>query len=139
MARWMAPVGIILLLISIIAFAVGMVQGSINVAIIIIIPIFIMKGIIGLFVIASFTAGMVLLFLSFLGSKEIFSTSSEQINDLKKPKSNWGGVVFLGPIPVVFGDRETRSKFPKWYRLLLIGIAVFLLLYIMIAIIFYIT
>ena len=137
MARWMAPVGVVLLLISITAFVAGMIQGSIEVVIIFIIPILIMEGFIGLIVIASFTAGVVMLFLSFVGSKEVFTTSSEKMNDLKKQKSNWGGVIFLGPIPIIFGDRETRSKFPKWSRLLLIGIAGFLLLYILIAILIY--
>ncbi|MFO8050834.1 MAG: DUF131 domain-containing protein, partial [Thermoplasmatota archaeon] len=39
-----------------------------------------------------------------------------------------GGIVFIGPIPIVFGSGELRKRFPRWWLLLLVGIVIFLLM-----------
>lgn len=105
----------------------GFLQGDVQGGFFIVFPFIIGSGIYG-------SLGVLCFFMSFLFY--IFSFSSKTNKDysqngveLKKSSSKWGGVVFVGPIPIVFGS--------SWKTALIMMIAGFVVMMILYFLFFY--
>jgi uncharacterized protein (TIGR00304 family) len=124
--RWTGIAGIILLIASVLLIVSAFVTGNAELYIVLIIPVIRFQGWMGLLAIITFIAGMMMVFISFtnLGERSDIKDGGD-----KKGKTSWGGIVFIGPFPITFGDRKTRERFPRWWTLLLVGIIVMFILY----------
>ncbi|MGA1793901.1 MAG: DUF131 domain-containing protein [Thermoplasmatota archaeon] len=128
-----------LLSISMIFLVLGIIAGDVEFFFFIIIPVIRLTGIIGAISFIFFLGGMTMFFL-YLWTRSSDSLglgkeSSEGSGEIRRTRhriddKQWGGIVFIGPVPIVIGDKRTRSRFPRWWVLLLVGIGLTLVLYI---------
>lgn len=109
--------GIVLLSIGTCLVVYGSITGSVKLYLILIVPVLVMNGPIGLLAILTIFAGMGVLFVGLafrsfefaLGSLGDLKLEGVEISGLGMPdmeKGGFGGVVFLGPIPIVFGNNK---------------------------------
>jgi len=129
---------ICLILISFVLFLVGVLLGDVELFLFLVFPIIKISGVFGVLSFLSFLSGLVLFFIYMaIRSGDVNGFDPEERKEDKGPRkkttpgasTRWGGVVFIGPVPLVFGDKGTRDAFPKWWVLLLIGMFLMLLLY----------
>ena len=120
----------------------GIITGEVEVFLFLIFPVFRLSGILGLISLILFISGLAVLFVSYsIGSGEGAADKRDvrsSAHGRNSPRghgqgdlSRWGGVVFIGPIPIVFGDRDTMGKLPKWGVLVLIGIGIMIAIFIL--------
>ena len=121
--RWVGPASF---LAGVLTMALAVAQRQANVYLVLVIPVIVGTGPLAFLGIILVFAGFLLTFLlrpsRFVedpGSRDAVPTSPGGA----APARRWGGVVFLGPFPVIFGSdpRMTRT-------MLLIGIVLFLAL-----------
>ena len=121
--RWLGPASFVAGVLTM-ALAVG--QRQANVYLVLVIPVIVGTGPLAFLGIILVFAGFLLTFLLWParfaegpGNRDVLSASPEGA----APARRWGGVLFLGPIPVVFGSdpRMTRT-------MLLIGVVLFVAL-----------
>jgi uncharacterized protein (TIGR00304 family) len=121
--RWLGPVSV---LAGVLMMALAVARGEASVYLVLIIPVIVGTGPLAFLGVFLVFAGFLLTFL--LGpfrfeaepeGQDIRPVSSEGA----PPARRWGGVLFLGPIPVMFGSdpRMTRT-------MLLIGVVLFVAL-----------
>ncbi len=103
-------------------FILGFLEGEVSGGFFVIFPFIMGSGVYG-------SAGVLCFFIAFLFY--IFSFSSKLETDYstidyepKKTSSKWGGVVFIGPIPIVFG-----SSWKTALLVMIIGFVFMLILY----------
>ncbi|MEF8874622.1 MAG: DUF131 domain-containing protein [Candidatus Thermoplasmatota archaeon] len=126
----------IVLFLGILFIVLSIIQGNAEVALLLFIPVIYGAGI-------YLMIGIVLIFLSFIlffvfsfsdtykkshrrMKKEVYEDPTES----KETESSYGGVIFIGPIPIVFGKDASTTKKMMWIGLVIALILVFL--YIMI-------
>ena len=121
--RWLGPA---LLVAGVLTMALAVTQGQANIYLVLVIPVIVGTGPLAFVGILLVFAGFLLTFLLWpsrfvedLENRDALPTSPEAA----APARRWGGVLFLGPIPVIFGSdpRMTRT-------MLLIGVVLFLAL-----------
>ncbi|MBN1390430.1 MAG: DUF131 domain-containing protein [Candidatus Thermoplasmatota archaeon] len=134
---------VVLLFLSVMMLVQSCISGDIEVYLFLIFPVFKVSGTLGTLSILLLIAGSLALFISFLGGNfrehhGPLSGSKDGMRDRKdrqnKGNNRWGGVVFLGPIPLVFGDAEIRRSLPSWWVLLILGIVLMFILSILVTI-----
>lgn len=133
--KWnsMRIIGLLLIMISVILFLLGVMFEEVEVYLVLFIPVIKMKGIMAPIGMFTFIIGMVILMLSSVQGMFKANDRMNVSNDDRGAK--WGGMIFLGPIPIIIGDKETRSKFPSWWKLLMIGSIIMMVFYIFIILI----
>jgi uncharacterized protein (TIGR00304 family) len=123
--RWLGPV---LLVLGIAAVAYGLSQGQGSLSLFLIFPVVTATGIWS-------AVGVALIFVGFIGTFFVLPTVRGRGSTTLTPPTNdaitnepasptgrrWGGVVFLGPIPLVFGS---DAKIARW--MLVVGLLLFL-------------
>ncbi len=126
--RNIIPFIVLLAGISLVIFSI--IEGEANIALLFIVPIIYGTG-------AYLAMGILLIFLSFImffiflghprvGSREIKRTKTEK-------ESSYGGVIFIGPIPIIFGKDKSIAKKMMYLGLLIalilaaVYVAVFLI------------
>lgn len=114
--------GILFILISIL-------QGEADVALFVIIPVIYGSGIylaIGIFLI--FLSFILFFVFSAVGLKKEMSRKEKTDHRGKKVKteSKYGGVIFIGPIPIIFGKDKSISKKMMYVGLVIAVILLFL-------------
>ncbi len=124
-ARWLGPV---LLVAGVAALAVGFLQGQASLNLFVIFPVITATGGWSALGIVLLIAGFFSLFLTWpsvapappptVGEPLTPSTPAEPAPPAATRR--WGGVVFLGPVPVVFGS---DAKVARW--MLVVGILLF--------------
>ncbi|MGA1848170.1 MAG: TIGR00304 family membrane protein [Thermoplasmatota archaeon] len=126
--RWTGTTGVLLLLSSILLLVGAFINGDAELYLVLIIPVIRFESWIGLLAVVAFISGLVMTFISFTPSHK---GSRNGETESSKGETSWGGIAFIGPIPVTFGDRKTRDKFPSWWKLLIIGVVLMFLLYLL--------
>ncbi len=117
---------LLVLLLGLIGIIFSIWTGSIKVLLIFIVPVIVGKGLLAFISIALFLIGMIWLLIVYFRSKYDLAPSNARDmknKGMKDQKKLAGGILFIGPIPIVLGDRETRSWFPPWWVLFLIAIS----------------
>jgi len=121
--RWLGPASF---LAGVLTMAFAVARGEANVYLVLVIPVVVGTGPLAFLGVFLVFAGFLLTFLLWPfrpdaepGGRDVLPTSPEGA----PPARRWGGVLFLGPIPVIFGSdpRMTRT-------MLLIGVVLFLAL-----------
>jgi uncharacterized protein (TIGR00304 family) len=121
--RWLGPASVVA---GVLTMAIAVAQRQATVYLVLFIPVIVGTGPLGFLGIILVFAGFLLTFLLWParfaedpGNRDALPTSREGA----APTRRWGGVLFLGPIPVIFGSdpRITRT-------MLLVGIVLFLAL-----------
>lgn len=126
---------IALILFGTAVFALSITSGEGGVALFLIFPVFYSTGALGALGILLIFIGFLLLFLSpFLGAtaieeeRRIAPPDFEQDGE-KKREVRYGGVVFIGPIPIVFGSDKNYLLYAMLGGfLLLFALIIFLLI-----------
>ncbi|MEA3557815.1 MAG: DUF131 domain-containing protein [Candidatus Thermoplasmatota archaeon] len=114
--------GMIMMIISIVLFAIALFLGQIKVYLLFIIPVIAVHGLLGSASILVLISGLVLVLVSHVRSISDYNTSTGRSHGT----IDAGGIVFVGPIPIVFGSKNARSAYPRWTVLLLIGLIIFI-------------
>jgi len=121
--RWLGPASFLAGVLTM-AFAVS--RGEANVYLVLVIPVIVGTGPLALLGVFLVFAGFLLTFLLWPfrfeaepEGQDIRPVSSEGA----PPARRWGGVLFLGPIPVIFGSDPRMTR-----MMLLIGLVLFLAL-----------
>jgi len=121
--RWLGPASF---LAGVLTMALAVARGEANVYLVLVIPVIVGTGPLAFLGVFLVFAGFLLTFLLWPsrpdaepGGGAVLPISPEGA----PPARRWGGVLFLGPIPVIFGSdpRMTRT-------MLLIGVVLFLAL-----------
>ena len=126
--------GIILAAVGLAGIVYSALSGDLSINLILIIPVISIRGPIGVLCGMVFIVGVVMMILStFLKGTGFqpkgINRENRGINEQTvQLKNDWGGVVFLGPFPIVFGNRSFREKLPGWLILIGIGVITFILL-----------
>jgi uncharacterized protein (TIGR00304 family) len=127
----MRAAGLYLLLVGILLLALAIASGEAKVALVLIIPIIYGSGALAAGGILLIFAGIVLMSLSYF----TFAAPAEEPSDAhhEPTKKEYGGVILIGPIPIVFGSARSL----KGSRLLLALAVISLIILILYLIIFF--
>ncbi len=110
--------GIIFILIGFVFFALSAYTGEGGVALFLIFPVFYSSGIFGFLAILLIFLGFFLMFLSPFWSmqkmsrgEDVYYTPIENFEQKvdKKTEKRFGGVVLIGPIPIIFGSDKNMA------------------------------
>ncbi len=127
--------GLLLALLGLCLIGFGIFTGELQVALFIIFPLVYGQGLLGAAGIFLIFLGFVVFFLSF--SVETAPSRKEASGDESPPaereKSRFGGVVFIGPIPIVFGSGKELLR-NRWFLASIVAIAAIMLILIVIVI-----
>jgi len=125
--RFLRLLGPAIVLVGLLVLAVAVQRGEASVYLVIVVPIVAGSGPIAFLAILLVFVGFFITFLLW-PSRQVAPSdqaleSVQLPTDMAKAPRRWGGVVFLGPIPLVFGSdpRMTRA-------MLLVGVILFLAL-----------
>ncbi len=110
--------GLVLLVLGSIGIIGSFIIGSIEVYLILIIPVFVFKGIVPALSFVLILIGSVMILFARLSIKRIDDRGGQERS------IEGGGVIFLGPIPIVFGSKGFKEGLPSWCKLLIVGIIV---------------
>lgn len=126
--RLLAAVGPGILVAGLVVLALAVARGEASLFLVVVVPVVTGSGPLALVGILLVFAGF---FVSFLGwparaampATDDLATAGQPAERPVPPSRRWGGVVFLGPLPLVFGSdpRMTRS-------MILVGVVLFLAL-----------
>lgn len=114
------------------ALAVGFLQNEATLSVVVIIPVITATGAWAFLGIVLMMAGVFVFFLTWSGATEALSEVPPPVQvtpsapapaQPSATRRRWGGVVFLGPIPIVFGSDQ---KVTRW--MLLVGVLLFVAL-----------
>ena len=114
------------------ALVVGFLQNEATLSVVVIIPVITATGAWAFLGIVLMMAGIFVFFLTWSGASEPLSEPSPPVQgapsapapaQLSAARRRWGGVVFLGPIPIVFGSDQ---KVTRW--MFLVGVLLFVAL-----------
>jgi len=105
-SRCVRLAGIVLPCIGIAMLVVAALQGNLDFAILVVFPVIVGQGILPALGGLMLFVGLVLLFLSFLIGFEGWSGVPPDASDTMDggERGRWGGVILIGPIPIVFGS-----------------------------------
>ncbi len=118
-----------LFIVGAVVLALGVLRGEASLSLFVIFPVITATGAWGFLGILLMIAGVFLFFLTWSRVPEpIYETAptpqamppAGSAAAPSEPRRRWGGVVFLGPIPLVFGSDQ---KVTKW--MLLVGLLLF--------------
>lgn len=121
----------LIFLLGVLLVAVGVLEGDVGLTLFFIIPVIYGTGIYligGIFLIM--LSFILFFFLSFSGvpasGKRSYDGSYKERRKGPKRKSKYGGVIFIGPIPIFFGKDMSTTKKMMWLGLVIALILVFL-------------
>jgi len=118
--RW---VGALLFAAGILGLVLSALLGDLQFHLILVIPVISGSGPLPAVSILSLIAGPILIFLS-----PFLDLSEKGGSRVKSRGVEGGGIVFIGPIPIIFGSRRARGMLPRWWILLLIGVIFYIVL-----------
>ena len=128
-------ISIFLIAASIVLFVFSALYGGVEVYLFLIIPVIKMTGIFGPLGILCLISGIIVYLISKFKegpARPISSREKEKGNG--EVSTDWSGIIFIGPIPIVIGNERTRGRFPRWRYLFLIGMVATVIVYLFIAI-----
>jgi uncharacterized protein (TIGR00304 family) len=128
--RWLRWLGISAMVAGAILFVYGIYLGEVVVAVVAIFPVLISDGAIGAAAMLLLVLGLMALVLSyfFVEGGEV-GTSDRQgaLDDGEERKMGFGGVVLIGPVPIIFGSDRRTALIAAGLAIMVLAI-VFLLL-----------
>ncbi|MDD1769262.1 MAG: DUF131 domain-containing protein [Methanomassiliicoccales archaeon] len=136
-ARLLRLAALLMIATGIVISIVSIAQGQMRVALFLIFPVFYAEGILPAIGIALLFMGMVALFLAFFASVANGRVRPDQDNrsfdgigtgDEGKPKVKAGGVVLIGPVPIIFGSDWRMAVTAIILAILLVGMMLLFLL-----------
>lgn len=120
--RWLGPA---VLVIGLVILALAVARGEASLYLVAIVPVVAGTGPLAFLGILLVFVGFFLTF--FLWSARIEAGSTEPVDERPTegppPTRRWGGIAFLGPIPLVFGSDPRMTRSMLW-----VGVALFLAL-----------
>jgi uncharacterized membrane protein len=110
--RTTLAIGLFLVVLGIVGMCLSVILGSVSVALVILVPVIMFDGILPVLSMFSFIAGLVA-----IASQWIVKGKSSRAG---KDEETWGGVVLIGPFPILFG--AMKGAIPLHIRVLLIAV-----------------
>jgi uncharacterized protein (TIGR00304 family) len=136
-ARLLRLAALLMIATGIVISIVSIAQGQMRVALFLIFPVFYAEGILPAIGVALLFIGMVALFLAFFASVANSGVRPDQNNrsfdgfgtgDGRKPRMKAGGVVLIGPVPIIFGSDWRMTVTAIILAILLVGMMLLFLL-----------
>jgi uncharacterized protein (TIGR00304 family) len=128
--RWLRWLGISAMVAGAILFAYGIYLGEVVVAVVVIFPVLISNGAIGAAAMLLLVLGLMALVLSyfFVEGGEV-GTSDRQgaLDDGEERKMGFGGVVLIGPVPIIFGSDRRTALIAAGLAIMVLAIVILLL------------
>jgi uncharacterized protein (TIGR00304 family) len=128
--RWLRWLGISAMVAGAILFAYGIYLGEVVVAVVAIFPVLISDGAIGAAAMLLLVLGLMALVLSyfFVEGGEV-GTSDRQgaLDDGEERKMGFGGVVLIGPVPIIFGSDRRTALIAAGLAIMVLAIVILLL------------
>lgn len=121
--RWLGPVSF---LAGVVTMAIAVARGDANVYLVVVIPVIVGTGPLAFLGILLIFAGFLLTFLMWplRAGAEPYGRDDLSVSPQgTSPARRWGGVLFLGPIPVIFGSDPRMAR-----TMLLLGVVLFVAL-----------
>jgi uncharacterized protein (TIGR00304 family) len=104
----------------------GVVTGEMQLALIVFVPVIIGSSVLGILaigsIIAGFFVGLADLFLGGGAEAQQDIISSQEISPQSAPKKEFGGVVLIGPIPIVFGSSKKAAMYAMIVALVILAL-----------------
>jgi uncharacterized membrane protein len=127
MRKYLKTLGLLLLFFGVAGIIYTITTGDARIYILVIVPIIAVRGLIGVLSVLSLIAGFLIWVVSTFGKYTGFERDTDRsgnrrIRSDKEVGSSWGGVIFLGPFPIIFGSSEWREKIPSWIYILVLAI-----------------
>ncbi|MFW3147058.1 MAG: TIGR00304 family membrane protein [Thermoplasmatota archaeon] len=119
---------VIFLLISLFSLIFSLISGQADIYLFLIIPVIHIEGFSGIIFIITLFLGLFLLFYSMMANNKRDRVPENYRDKKAFSGADIGGVVFIGPIPIIFAGKGFRKRMPGWSILLLIGMFLFVLL-----------
>jgi uncharacterized protein (TIGR00304 family) len=128
--RWLRWLGISAMVAGAILFVYGIYLGEVVVAVVVIFPVLISNGAIGAAAMLLLVLGLMALVLSyfFVEGGEV-GTSDRQgaLDDGEERKMGFGGVVLIGPVPIIFGSDRRTALIAAGLAIMVLAIVILLL------------
>jgi uncharacterized membrane protein len=126
--------GVLLIMLGLSGIIASIVLGQVRIYLVLIIPVFVMKGPLPLISVLLIITGSIILFFSRIGPSIDQRGSSGPTSIISDKTFDGGGVIFIGPIPIIFGTKKFKEGLPKTYYFWILGVAIFIIIMAMILI-----
>ena len=145
MVRTRTVIGTGLMVLGAILFLLAAYVGQVRLYLVLIVPVVTVEGPLGVVSLALVIVGTLVMILGSLKYQTVpgMVMKSGVSRDGRAPKVQGmrkggrslegGGVIFIGPFPLVFGSRGFRDGLPPWWALLSLGLFIFIVLIVTIA------
>lgn len=132
MRKYFSIAGIFLLFLGMAGMIYSVIAGDARVYVLIVIPIIAIRGFVGVLSVILLITGFLITAISIFGKYTSFEEDTRKPKNrrdgqYKKVDSSWGGVIFLGPFPIVFGSSGWKERIPSWIYLFILGIMAFII------------
>ncbi|MEM2899984.1 MAG: DUF131 domain-containing protein [Thermoplasmata archaeon] len=121
-------VSLSLLTAGLIMLIVASIRGEISIALIVIFPVIFGSGLFAFFGMLSIIAGIFLLFINFAIGRIPFEKPEKEVIYDTSEHAKGGGLILIGPIPIVFGSDAKVTKTMLILAIVLTIISAFLFL-----------
>jgi len=128
--RWLRWLGISAMVAGAILFAYGIYLGEVVVAVVVIFPVLISNGAIGAAAMLLLVLGLMALVLSYFfvdGGEVGPSDRQGELDDGEERKMEFGGVVLIGPVPIIFGSDRRTALIAAGLAIMVLAIVILLL------------
>ena len=116
-SRILFIIGAILVLSGVAGIVYSIIIGNVMIHIFLIIPVMTIKGTLGSLSLLSFFFGFMIMMISLFTSGKMYekgNTPRKREYDITDSREKeWGGVIFIGPFPIIFGDDNFSRKIPR--------------------------
>jgi uncharacterized protein (TIGR00304 family) len=125
--KWLRAIGLALIVSGLLALVLAVVLGEADVVLFVIIPVIYGGGPLGALAILVIFAGVVVLFLSYAAAPPVAEDGpADDRPEGSGTKREFGGVVLIGPIPIVFGS--ARSLRGSWALAIMAALTIVVLM-----------
>jgi uncharacterized protein (TIGR00304 family) len=128
--RWLRWLGISAMVAGAILFVYGIYLGEVVVAVVVIFPVLISNGAIGAAAMLLLVLGLMALVLSYFfveGGEVGPSDKQGALDDGEERKMGFGGVVLIGPVPIIFGSDRRTALIAAGLAIMVLAIVILLL------------
>jgi uncharacterized protein (TIGR00304 family) len=128
--RWVRWLGISAMVVGAVLLVYGIYLGEVVVALVVIFPVLISSGAIGAAAMLLLVLGFMALVLSFFfvdGGEVGPSEQRGPSNDREERKMDFGGVVLIGPVPIIFGSDRRMTLIAAGLAIMVLAIVVLML------------
>ncbi len=120
--------GVLLILLGLSGIIASIVLGQVRIYLVLIIPVFVMQGPLPLISVLLLIIGFFIFFFSRIGPSSDQRGSPGPTSTISDKNFDGGGVIFIGPIPIIFGTKGFKEGLPRTYYLWILGIAILIII-----------